>query len=76
MGAKRCPTCGEGILTDILYNESSVEVNGEELQEGDSREVEIYSCGHEVVGPRMDETSSASELDVEHRSSEETVDPL
>jgi hypothetical protein len=69
----RCPVCGRGTLVDIAYTElSSADVP---MQEADSRQVETYSCGHERVGPRLDESASPrSGLDVERRSSPETAD--
>jgi hypothetical protein len=74
-GDKRCPVCGLGELVDITYTEGS---DGDmPMQEADSRQVATYSCGHERVGPRLDESASAdSALDVERRSSPETADPL
>ena len=70
---KRCPVCGRGELVDILYTgESSPE---DPKQGSDTRQVETYSCGHERVGARLDEAASPdSDLEVEHRTAEETVD--
>lgn len=61
---------------DILFVEGSPAGEiGEEVQLSDTRQVEAYSCGHEVVGPSLEEGASATEaLEVEHRSSEETSD--
>lgn len=74
----RCPICGQGELVDISYNEpSDVGVPSEEpMQEADSRQVVTYSCGHEVTGPRIDRAEQArSDIDIERRTSEETVPP-
>jgi uncharacterized protein (DUF983 family) len=74
----RCPTCGQGELVDISYNQPSdgAPPSGEPMQEADSRQVVTYSCGHEVVGPRIDrEQQAGPALDVERRTSEETVPP-
>jgi hypothetical protein len=75
----RCPTCGRGELVDINYNEpSDVEppATDEPMQEPDSRQVATYSCGHEVAGPRIDRAQQAGPaLDVERRTSDETVPP-
>jgi hypothetical protein len=74
----RCPTCGQGELVDINYNEPSdvqPPTDGP-VQEADSRQVATYSCGHEVIGPRIDRAEQAGpELDIERRTSEETVPP-
>jgi len=73
MGAKpesdrRCPVCGEGILADIDFG-------GDELfQDPESRQVDVFTCGHEV--PRVPlEAADPERLDVERRSSEETAAP-
>ena len=73
----RCPTCGQGELVDINYNEpSDVGSSGEPMQEADSRQVATYSCGHEVTGPRIDRAEQArSAIDIERRTSDETVPP-
>jgi hypothetical protein len=70
--SRRCPVCGRGDLIDIAYTEGS---SGEvPIQESDTRQVETYSCGHERVGPRLDEPAApGSALDVERRSSQETA---
>jgi hypothetical protein len=74
----RCPTCGQGELVDINYNEpSDVSLPSEEpMQEADSRQVATYSCGHEVSGQRIDRAEQAGpDLDIERRTSDETVPP-
>jgi hypothetical protein len=79
---RRCPRCGRGELVDISFDEgtpSEVEGVGEGPQDAPAqlartRQIETYSCGHEVIGPSLagaDET----ELDVERRTSDETTDP-
>ena len=74
----RGPTCGNGDLVDINYNEPSDvswPTDGP-VQEADSRQVATYSCGHEVAGPRIDRAEQAGPaLDVERRTSDETVPP-
>lgn len=71
---KRCPVCGRGELVDILYTEGSP--REEPRQASDTRQVEVYSCGHERIGAPLDESASPdSDLDVERRTAEETVDP-
>jgi len=44
-------------------------------QGADTRQVESYSCGHQVLGPRLTE-ADPHRLDVERRTSEETVAPV
>ncbi len=73
MTERTCPRCGEGTLADILYLEGSTAA-GEPIQEADTRQVEIYSCGHEVAGPSLAKSADGSgDLEVERRSSEETA---
>ncbi len=73
---KKCPQCGEGDLVDIVYRGGSEAVPDEEIQEADTRQVEIYSCGHEVTGPALDFAAGSDDLEVERRQTNETVDPL
>lgn len=64
----RCPVCGLGILADIDFG-------GEEnVQDTESRQVDTYTCGHEVERAPL-ETADAERLDVERRTSEETTSP-
>lgn len=72
--SKRCPICGQGRLVDITFREGPQdEAVDEEIQTADTRQVETYSCGHEVPGPRLDETAAGTdELEVERRESDET----
>jgi len=76
--SKRCPECGQGTLLDITFREGRAaggdEVE-EDLQSPETRQVETYSCGHEVVGPRLDVTATDPRLEVERRTAEETLDP-
>jgi len=73
-----CPRCGRGDLVDIAFDAGAskdTEVsNGAQPQEADTRQIESYSCGHRVLGPRLS-TADADLLDVERRSSEDTVQP-
>jgi len=74
---KRCPECGKGVLVDITFRHGSTQGEGEPIQESDTRQVETYSCGHEVTGPRLDRTAAGSDdLEVERRRSDETADPV
>jgi hypothetical protein len=60
-------------LQDITFTDAP---GGEKIQQARSRQVETYSCGHEVTGPRLEESAGPdSALDVERRTSDETVTP-
>lgn len=70
----RCPTCGEGTLVDVSFDlDAKMEADG--AQDADSRQIETYSCGHTVVGPRLS-TADQDALTVERRTSDETVAPI
>jgi hypothetical protein len=74
--SRTCPVCGRGRLVDITFREGSPEEVGEEIQTADTRQVETYSCGHDVPGPKLDRTAAGTEaLDAERRETEETVEP-
>ena len=60
-----CPTCGKGTLRTVDFGD----------QQPDSRQVQTFTCGHEVEGDRL-QTADADRLDVERRGSEETVTPV
>ena len=71
---QRCPVCGEGVFTDVVYEDREPE--GTELRlAGDSYEVLLFSCGHEVRGAPL-ATADADRLTVESRDSEEATDPV
>jgi len=70
----RCPTCGEGTLVDVSFDlDANAETDGS--QDADSRQIETYSCGHTIVGPRLS-TADQDALTVERRTSDETVAPM
>ena len=60
-----CPICGKGTLRTVDFGD----------QQPDSREVQTFTCGHEVKGGRL-RTADADGLDVERRQSEDTVTPI
>ena len=60
-----CPVCGKGTLLTTEFG----------TQQPDSREVRTFTCGHEVEGAKL-KTADADLLDVERRTSEETVMPV
>jgi hypothetical protein len=65
---RRCPRCGEGVLADIDFG-------GDDLfQDPKSRQVDVYTCGHEVERAPL-EVADADRLDVERRDSEEAAAP-
>jgi hypothetical protein len=71
---RRCPICGVGVVADMLYDEGAERPDGAPMQTGDTRQVTTYSCGHTVDGASL-ATADTDELDVEERSSEQTIDP-
>ncbi|MGA9159750.1 MAG: hypothetical protein WB297_02640 [Actinomycetota bacterium] len=60
-----CPICGKGTLVTVDFGE----------QQPESREVQTFTCGHEVKGEQL-QTADADGLGVERRQSEETVTPI
>ena len=60
-----CPICGKGTLVTVDFGD----------QQPESREVQTFTCGHEVEGGRL-RTADADGLDVERRESEDTVMPV
>jgi hypothetical protein len=70
----RCPICGVGVVADVMYDEGARRDDGAPMQTADTRQVTTYSCGHVVDGSSL-ATADTSELDVEERTSEDTVDP-
>jgi hypothetical protein len=69
----RCPVCGEGAFVDIAYDVDPT--SREPSQQADSRELVTYGCGHSVAGPSLG-GADHHELDVERRTTDETVLPL
>ena len=67
-GERRCPVCGKGTLADIDFGGNDL------FQDPESRQVDVYTCGHEVDRARLD-SADAERLDVERRRSEETAAP-
>ena len=70
----RCPVCGQGVFTDVIYEEP--EHGGSEPRLAvDSYEVLVYSCGHRVKGARLD-LADPDEMTVERRESDETTESV
>lgn len=59
-------------MIDIVYDVDPE--SREPSQRADSRELTLYSCGHGVAGPSL-ASADEGQLDVERRTSVETVDP-
>lgn len=73
-GERRCPVCGTGVFTDVVYEDPMP--GGPELrQAGDSYEVLLFSCGHEVKGAPL-AVAEPDRMTVERRASEETAEPV
>lgn len=72
--AGRCPRCGEGTLIDVSFDLDPADAATDGMQEAESRQVETYSCGHTVVGPRLSSADQEA-MTVERRTSDETVMP-
>jgi hypothetical protein len=68
-----CPICSRGTLADITYDEARTPEEHLQQQPG-SRQVDVYTCGHEVPGTRLE--AADDRLDVERRNSRETAEPL
>jgi len=66
---QRCPVCGEGLLQDLGSEDP------DRKQRPESPIIETYTCGHEVTTPAL-ASADADQLEVERRTSEDTVDPV
>lgn len=71
---QRCPVCGRGVFVDVVYEDSEPDETKPKLT-GDSYEVLLFSCGHEVKGTSL-ATADAERLTVEARDSEGATDPI
>ncbi|HSL10392.1 MAG TPA: hypothetical protein VLA82_03660 [Actinomycetota bacterium] len=70
----RCPICGVGVVRDVVYDEGAERGDGAPMQTADTHQVTTYTCGHSVDGATL-ATADTGKLDVEERSSEDTIDP-
>jgi hypothetical protein len=50
---RRCPVCGNGVLRDLSYDAASQGAQ-QPQQQPESRQLETYTCGHQVMGDRLD----------------------
>lgn len=71
---QRCPVCGKGVFVDVVYEDPEPDETKPKLT-GDSYEVLLFSCGHEVRGTSL-ATADAERLTVEARDSEGATDPI
>jgi len=69
-----CPLCGKGVFVDVVYEDPEPDETKPKLT-GDSYEVLLFSCGHEVRGTSL-ATADAERLTVEARDSEGATDPI
>jgi hypothetical protein len=70
----RCPVCGEGVLTDIAYDEHHPLLPLPK-QAPESRELLTFSCGHEAED-RLLGQAERDDPNVERRETSETVMPI
>jgi|RhiMetdeSRZDD1v2_1073273.scaffolds.fasta_scaffold25362_6 hypothetical protein len=71
---QRCPVCGKGVFTDVVYEEPDPGGSEPRLA-ADSYEVLLFSCGHRVEGARLDR-ADPDRMTVERRESDETAEPV
>jgi hypothetical protein len=71
---QRCPLCGKGVFVDVVYEDPEPDETKPKLT-GDSYELLLFSCGHEVRGTSL-ATADAERLTVEARDSEGATDPI
>ena len=71
---QRCPLCGKGVFVDVVYEDPEPGETKPKLT-GDSHEVLLFSCGHELRGTSL-ATADAERLTVEARDSEGATDPI
>ena len=59
---------------DVSFDLDTADPAADGMQEADSRQIETYSCGHTVVGPRLS-SADPEAMTVERRTSDETTMP-
>ena len=70
----RCPVCGTGVFTEVVYEDPQPD-GPEPRLAGDSYEVLLFSCGHEVRGAPLAE-ADPDRMTVEQRESRDTADTV
>lgn len=71
----RCPICGRGDLADVSFDVDTNDASADGSQDAESRQLETYSCGHEVIGPRLSSADQEA-MTVERRTSEDSTRPV
>jgi hypothetical protein len=71
---QRCPVCGGGVFTDVVYEDPGPGGPRPRLA-GDSYEVLLFSCGHKARGAPL-ELAEPDRMTVERRESQETAGPV
>jgi hypothetical protein len=61
-------------LVDVSFDLDPADPIADGIQEAESRQIETYSCGHTVVGPRLSSADQEA-MTVERRTSDETTMP-
>jgi hypothetical protein len=61
-------------LVDVSFDLDPADPATDGMQEAESRQIETYSCGHTVVGPRLSSADQEA-MTVERRTSDETTMP-
>jgi hypothetical protein len=62
-------------LVDVSFDLDPADPVADGMQEAESRQIETYSCGHTVVGPRLSSADQEA-MTVERRTSDETIAPI
>jgi hypothetical protein len=62
-------------LVDVSFDLDLADPVADGMQEAESRQVETYSCGHTIVGPRLSSADQEA-MTVERRTSNETTTPI
>ncbi len=59
---------------DVSFDLDTSDPAADGMQEADSRQIETYTCGHTIVGPRLS-SADQEDMTVERRTSDETTMP-
>jgi hypothetical protein len=62
-------------LVDVSFDLDPADPVADGTQDAESRQIETYSCGHSVVGPRLSSADQEA-MTVERRTSDETTMPV
>ena len=61
-------------MVDVSFDLDQEDPEADGTQDAESRQVETYTCGHTVVGPRLSSADQEA-MTVERRTSQETTMP-